>query len=164
MENQKAELKKIKDLISEIRTGTLITHSNVDGLTGRPMGTAEISDEGDLWFFTNEFTEKVEEISENNEVLVSYAGPSDNSYVIVNGKASLVKDKAKMERLWNPALKAWFPKGLEDPQMMLLKVEPDQVEYWSGSSSKIVVAFQILKAMVKGEKFSGGEHQKIDVH
>lgn len=164
MENQQADLKKIKDLISDIRIGTLVTHSDADGLRGRPMSTSEITENGELWFFTNEFTGKVDEISANNEVLVTYASPSDNSYVVVNGTASLVKDKAKMESLWNPALKAWFPEGLEDPQMMLLKVEPDEVEYWNGSSSKVGLAYNVVKAIIKGEKYSDGEHKTIELH
>jgi general stress protein 26 len=163
MEKQNAELKKFTDLVTTVRICSLVTHSENDVMKGRPMSVSEVDDFGNLWFFTNEFTEKVDEISKNNEVLLTFAQPSDNLYVMVNGSASLVSDRARIVELWNPALKAWFPDGLEDANMKLLKVEPNEVEYWTGSSSKLVVAFKMLQALVKGEQYSDGEHKKINI-
>jgi general stress protein 26 len=42
-----------------------------------------------------------------------------------------------MKELWNPIMKAWFPEGLHDPKILLVKAEPEEVEYWDNSSSKI---------------------------
>lgn len=103
----------------------------------------------------------------NNEVFLSYTSASDNSYVMVNGSARLVHDRAIIESLWNPALKAWFPNGLDDPKIMLLQVVPNEVEYWNGSSSKLVVAssklvvaFKMLRDIIKGEPYEDGNHKK----
>ncbi len=158
------DLKKFKDLVNEIKITALITHSQKEGLKGRPMSTAGVDASGDLWFFTNEFSGKVAEIASNNEVILSYASRSDNSYVIVKGKSELVDDKNKMQALWNPVLKVWFPEGLNDPSIMLLKVEPGEVEFWDGSSNKIVVVFKMLKAFLSGDEYNDGEHKKIIVH
>lgn len=161
---QKQNIEKYKALVDEIKIASLVTNTEKDGLRGRPMSTAAVDEDGSIWFFTNEFTEKVEEINVNDKVLLSYTSLSANAYVMINGTAELVHDKEKMQLLWNPALKAWFPKGLDDPKMKLLKVNPEEVEYWNGSSSKIVFAFQLLKAMVKGETYKDGEHDKINIH
>ena len=91
------ELEKIKDIIEDIRIATLVTKDNDGPLRGRPMATAEVEDDGTLWFFTDEYSGKVEEISERKEVLVSYASKSKNAYVVVNGTASLIDDRQKLK-------------------------------------------------------------------
>ncbi|MEJ7735863.1 MAG: pyridoxamine 5'-phosphate oxidase family protein [Chitinophagaceae bacterium] len=157
------EVVKFRDLINKIKLAALVTHS-ADGLKGRPMQTVDVDLQGNLWFFTNDFTEKVEEIAQESEVFLSYTNLADNAYVMVNGTGRLVHDKAKIESLWNPALKAWFPDGLDDPRIMLLEVIPDEVEYWNGSSNKLVVAFKMLRAIIKGEQYEDGDHKKIALH
>ena len=60
-------------------------------------------------------------------------------------------------------LKAWFPEGLDDPKIALLKVDILQGEYWDASSSKIVQFFKILKSIVKGKEYEGGENKKVSL-
>lgn len=58
-------------------------------------------------------------------------------------------------------VKAWFPEGSEDPNLILIKVKPVVAEYWDSTSSKMVVAFNMLKAIVTGEEYDEGHHDKI---
>jgi len=65
--------------------------------------------------------------------------------------------------LWSSILKAWFPLGLDDPDMTLIKVSPNEVNYWDGSSNKMVVLFNMLKAIVTGKEYEEGEQGKISL-
>ena len=47
----------------------------------------------------------------------------------------------ELKKTVNPS-KYWFPRGLEESRFALIKVEPIEVEYWSGNSSKIVILFK----------------------
>ena len=67
-----------------------------------------------------------------------------------------------MKELYNPAIKAWFPQGLDDPNLALLKVTPLQAEYWDSSSSKMITLLQMAKAIATGEKYNEGQHGKIE--
>jgi general stress protein 26 len=98
---------------------------------------------------------------EENEVTLGYSDPSSNTYVSVNGKAELVDDQTKKEAYFSTPIKAWFPDGVEDPRLILIKVVPTVAEYWDNSSSKMVVAFNMLKAIVTGTTFDEGKHDKI---
>ncbi len=158
------QAEQFRELVEDIKTAMLITQAENGKLSGRPMGTAEIDKEGNIWFFTNEFSKKVAEISHESKVLLSYASPSKNSYISVNGIASLVDDKEKIKALWNPMLNAWFPEGLDDPKLLLIKVDPQEAEYWESSSSKIVLGLKMIKAIFKGEVYNEeGEHGKLTV-
>ncbi len=163
MENKQAEeLEKLKSIIKDVEVAMLTTN---DGgvLRSRPMQTQQAEFDGDLWFFTSSNTHKAEEIEKDNRVNVSYAAPADNSYVSISGTAEIVTDKAKMEELWSPILKAWFPKGLDEPDIILLKVNANQAEYWDSASSSLVQAFGLLKSLVTGERADGGEHAQISL-
>ncbi len=163
MEDKRQEsIEKVNDLIKDVEIAMLTT---MDGgiLRSRPMQTQEAEFDGDLWFFTSTDTHKTDEIEKDNRVNVSYASPAANTYVSVSGTASLVNDKEKIEELWNPILKAWFPKGLDDPTLILLKVSIEQAEYWDSSSSTIVKVVGFVKALVTGERADGGDHGRVNL-
>jgi len=151
----------LKQRVDNIRTAMLTTFTPSKGFHCRPMGTAEIDTNGDLWFFTNEYSAKAKEISADNKVNVTYSDSGTNTYLSIKGHAHLVDDKEKMRALWNPYIQAFFPDGLGDPKLILLKVETSDMEYWDSSSSKIVVLFNMLKANLLGKQYDEGEHGKL---
>lgn len=160
MKNEK-NIKKLKDMVEDVRI-CMFNTLNADGEMGsRPMATAKIDDDASIWFFTNEYSPKSQEISKDSNVLLAYSDPSDNTYLTVKGKASFVDDRDKKKELWSPFVKAWFPDGVDDPKLILIKVEADEVEYWDSSASKLVVLFSTLKAVVTGDKPDVGDHGKM---
>ena len=166
MENTKTReeaIEKLNSLIEDIDFAMLTTVDTDGVLRSRPMSTQEAEFNGTLWFFTSDKTHKVEEIERDNRVNASYAKPEDNVYVSVSGAASITKDRAKMEELWNPILKAWFPKGLDDPNICLLKVDVEQAEYWDSPSSTLVQIAGFIKALATGQRADGGENEKINL-
>jgi general stress protein 26 len=72
----------------------------------------------------------------------------------------VTKDRAKMEELWNPILKAWFPEGLDDPHICLMKVKVDQAEYWESPSGKVVQLLGFVKALATGQEADYGENKR----
>ncbi len=163
MENTSQEnLKKIKELVEEVKIAMLCT-TNENKFRSRPMSTAQFDDNGNIWFFTNEYSGKADEIDENHQVCLAYSSPSKNTYVSITGTATVVTDWAKIKELYNPAIKAWFPEGLDDPRLALLKIKPEEAEYWDSSSSKMVMLFGMAKAIVKGEKFDAGDHGRVNL-
>lgn len=155
-------IKKLRDLIKDIRFAMLTTIEEDGTLRSRPMATQELDFDGDLWFFTYGGAAKVEEVQHHQQVNVSYAEPNDQKYVSVSGTAQLVRDRQKIEELWNPLYKAWFPQGLDEPDLALLKVSVDKAEYWDSPSSKVVRIVGFVKAVVTGKPIQGGENEKID--
>lgn len=158
--NRQESIEKIRELTHGIDFCMLTT---IDGghLRSRPMSTQEFEFDGELWFFTNENTHKIEEIEKDNRVSVAYSDTGGNTYLSISGRAHVVKDRAKMEELWNPVLKAWFPEGLDDPTLCLLKIPVERAEYWDGPSTKIVQLFEMVKAVATGEEADYGENRKI---
>ncbi len=160
MKNEK-NIAILKEMVESVRICMFTTFSSNDEFGSRPMGTAKIEDDGSIWFFTNEYSPKSKEISKENKVLLAYSDPSKNTYVTVKGKAELVDDRVRKDAYFSPFIKAWFPDGIEDPRLILIKVVPEEAEYWDASSSKLVVLFSTLKALVTGNTPDLGKHDTI---
>lgn len=143
---------KLAKLIHGIQFAMLTTVVRGSTLRSRPMATQKTPFDGTLWFFTDDNSAKAHEIGRDKHVNLSYADPDANRYVSISGRATLVKDETRMRKLWNPIYKAWFPKGLDDPHITLLKVTVDQAEYWDSPTSKVVQLFGFIKAAVTGKK------------
>src|SRR3954464_1882509 len=117
------DVQKLAELIKDMKFAMLTTVEPDGSVRSRPMATQQAPFDGTLWFFTEVNSGKVSEIQGERHVNVSYANDDSQTYVSVSGKASVVQDRAKAERLWSPSYKAWFPMGLDDPTLALLKID-----------------------------------------
>ena len=154
---------KFRDLATAVNICMFTTIDNEQNIMSRPMWTADIDEEGNAWFFTNEFSEKIHEVSKDNIVNLIYAHPGKNIYVNVKGTCTVIIDRKKMEELWKPSMKTWFPEGLDDTKICLVKVITENAYYWNTSSSKMSLFFQSIKAIAKGEKYKEEESGKLDL-
>ena len=129
------------------------------------MGTQDAPFKGDVWFFTSDESGKISEIAHNKQVGLSYSNPDKQSYVSLSGVGTIVRDRAKAEELWTPILKAWFPQGLNDPHLALLRVEVHAAEYWDAPSSKMVNLFHMAKSALTGggRQEEWGEHGRAKI-
>ena len=161
---EKNDLQKLKELVEDIRICMFTTVDDHSKISSRPMSTVKIDESGYIWFFTNEYSETIQELSKDNMVSLIYAHPSKNIYIDIKGTTSVIINKDKIRELWNPMLKAWFPKGIDDPKLCLIKVAPQEAHYWKNSSIQAIVFLNILKAISTREQYSEGEHGKIKIN
>jgi len=156
-----AQREKVWDLIKDVKYAMMVTQNMDGGMFARPMANQKHDLEGNLWFFTAADSPKVDEIEHYSRILLSYADPDENIYVSINGEAQVVRDQAKIDELWSEPLKAWFPKGKDDPNVTLIRVEPKSAEYWDNPSSTFVQAFGYLKGKITGKPEKMGENRTV---
>ena len=163
-QERQERIDKLADLIDDIRICMLTTIDSDGTPWSRPMAVQEVAFGGDLWFFTRDDSEKVDHIERNRKVSAAFSLPDDQEYVTMAGTALIVKDKQKAEEMWSKPLEAWFPKGLDDPHLRLIKVEVERAEYWDSPASPIVYALGLVKAKLTGEPARDlGENEKVDL-
>lgn len=160
------ETQTVTDLIKRLEKIEICMFSTLEkdgSIISRPMSTRKIDPDGTLWFFTDEHSDKVDEMQMFEHVNLAYSDISNQNYVSIAGSGELVTDRTIITKLWSPVLQAWFPRGLDDPNLALIKVIPHTAEYWDASSSKMKQFFKIAKAIIKGKQYQGGEHGKINM-
>jgi general stress protein 26 len=155
------DVKKLAELIKDIRIAMLTTVDEDGSLRSRPMATQDVEFNGELWFMVGADSAKVHEVQEDQQVNVSFANPDNQQYVSVSGSAQLVRDRQKIDEFWNPMYKAWFPEGKDDPNIALLRVTVTKAEYWDSHSSPVVHLLGFAKALITGQSYDGGENEKV---
>ncbi len=140
---------ELHDMIKDIKIAMLTTVESNGCIRSVPMTTMQTECEGLVWFFTNFDSQKVEDIRINSCINVTYSDIQKNVFVSVTGKAEVVKDPVKMQELWKPVLTAYFPGGLEDPDLGLLKVSIDEAEYWDSRTGKMIQVWEMSKDAVR---------------
>jgi general stress protein 26 len=164
--NSTDDLKKLASLIADIKFAMMTSVCRKHGtLHSRPMTTQQVENfDGTLWFFAGLNSAKTEDLQANSEINLNYAKPGSMEFVSVSGTAQISMDRAKMKELWNEMYKAWFPQGLDDPNLCLLRIQVSSAEYWDNPSAKVVQLLGYLKAKVTGEKENMGEHRKVNLN
>ncbi len=154
---------KIATLVKGIHICMMSTVAEDGSIDSRPMAVQNTPFDGTLWFLTKGNSGKVDEVQHDQHVTLGFASPSDHKYVTLKGKASVSQDRSKIHELWNEMYKAWFPKGEDDPEITVLKVDVSDGDYWDSSSSKIVFFAKYALAAATGGKVSTGETGHIKV-
>ena len=151
MNKNTTDIDKLWDVIKNLEVAMLTTEDTDGVLRSRPMATQQVGFDGYLWFFTQASAHKVDDVQHHRQVNVSYVDSDKNRYISNSGKAQVVRDSEKARQLWKPYLRAWFPNGVDDVEVALLKVEVHQAEYWDSPSSKMVQLLTFLKSVTTGE-------------
>jgi general stress protein 26 len=162
-QNSGEDFARLRELIEDIRIAMMTTQDADGTLRSRPIQTLRCADDGILWFFTSASSPKVAEAQAGGwQVNLSYANPGKQDYVSISGRASLSRDRKLMEALWNNWVEVFFPKGLDDPDLALLRVDIEKAEYWDSPGTAVGRAYAIAKARLTGDKDAIGDNVKIN--
>lgn len=159
MDNDEAA-RKLWAMMRPIRFA-MLTSEDGSLLRSRPMVAAQREFDGTLWFFTRAGSHKAQEVEARDRVCVSYADPDRQTYVSLSGNAVLMRDPALVRAHWGEAVRAWFPKGPDDPDIGLLRVDVTAAEYWDAPSSAMVQAYGYVKAVATGKAPEPGQHEAL---
>ena len=128
-------IRRLGELLEDFDTAMLTTLQSRDGsLHSRPMMAQKAPFDGVLWFFSKFSSAKVDEIRGGSQVNLAYSAPSEGRYLSVSGAAYVIRDRMRMESLWSEMYRAWFPRGLDDPDLVLLRVDVNEADVWDAAS------------------------------
>jgi general stress protein 26 len=162
-----SDLDTIRTILTAGRTAIVTTRGGNGMLHSRPLallddGPDGVSHfEGTLWFFTEDPSEKTEEIARHPEVNVAVA--DGKGYLSLAGVASIDRDQPRIDSLWNRFADAYFPGGPEDPTVALLRVDVQTVELWDTDQPAPKKAFELAKALLAGQEPDLGESRTIEL-
>lgn len=129
---------RLNELIRGIPFAMLTTVRTDGSLHSCPMATRPADPSAVLWFISDNNTEKAEAVRTSPRVNVAFTDPASQRYISVSGYCEMVRDNGRAKAMWDPQYKAWFPAGLDDPNLILLKVNIHEAEYWDHSQNRMV--------------------------
>jgi general stress protein 26 len=166
------ELTKLYELIDDIKTAMMTTRRADGHLRSRAMATQKSAAGADLWFVTLDDTSKLNEITYDPHVNLSYFREKTMEWVSVSGMAHVTRDRQKIRELYEPDWKMWFSEEgdprhgtPDDPRMVLIGVRVHSAEFLEVNQPRPVVIFEIMKGWVTGQEPEIGEmHHVVHAH
>ena len=154
-------VEKLKELAESADMCMFATSLSNDPVPARPMSTRKVDDDGAIWFFSRSTSTKNAEIKRDKRVQLFYSNPSSAEFLNVSGTATIIIDPVKAKELWSAWAKTWFPDGVDDPELTLIKVEPVDVQYWDTKHNKMVSLLKIVAGAITGKEMDDGVEGKI---
>lgn len=155
-------LGKLWPMIRDIHVAMLSTWDG-EHLRSRPMHAHVDETTGELFFLTRLDSGKAREARRYHEVNVAFADNVAQTWVSISGRAEIELDEDVIRRFWSPMAAAWFPEGLDDPELALLRIEPEVAEYWDMKAGAMRYLWEISKANLTGESPAIGETGRIEL-
>jgi general stress protein 26 len=146
------------ELMKKIGFAMLVT-SDGGRLRARPMGAYLERDENAIYFLTDAGRHKDAEIEANPQVNLSFAAPDSQKYVSVSGTAVVSNDRAKIRELFSTPAKAWWDSA-EDPNIRVLKISPEDAEFWDAPGS-VISTVKMAAAAATGSRPALGDNRKV---
>jgi len=136
---------KIKAVVSKTPSCFFSTSiATGDSGATRPMTVQRVDDRGSLWFLSPSDSHKNTELSSNPSVRLYFQSGEYSGFLVLNGIATVSRDRAKIEELWKPVLTTWFTEGIEDPRNTVIEVAPTDGYYWDTKHGVMVAGVKML--------------------
>ena len=168
MAHETNELKKLYEQIDDIEIAMMTTRRSDGHLQSRAMATQERADGADLWFVTREDMPKLHDLAHDPHVNLSYYKDKTREWVSVSGIARMTRDQRKIEELYRPDWKAWFPEEGDprhgtkhDPRFVLIGVDVHAAVYLEVDEPRPVVLSEVVKGWVSGTMPDVGEMHRV---
>jgi general stress protein 26 len=133
------------DVIRDQRVA-MMTTMEAGKLVSRPMASLARPEDGTIYFVTRLGSDAAR-ASEAGPVNLAYADHRKNTYLSVSGTARVSQDRAKLRELWSMWTEAWLPQGPDGDDVALITVDPDDAKLWDATSSNLLYAGKVLKAV-----------------
>lgn len=156
-------IEKIQDIARDADICLFATNLTRLPISARPMSTQKVDDDGNLWFLSSKSSEHNKDIAMDNRVQLFYSHKGSSEYLSVYGEATILVDREIAKELWNPIVKAWFPEGVDDPELTIIKVVPSDAYYWDTKNNKTVSLLKIIAGAITGKTMDDGVKGKISV-
>jgi general stress protein 26 len=160
--SEQCNIDRVWDIIEKVGV-CMLTTQFAGGLRARPIETRPDRDADLIFFVTDVHSAKEDEIEAAPNVGLVILDPKDKAYLSITGRARVMRDAAKMKAVWRKTDELWWPGGPTDPNVCLMRIEPQTAELWDGPASAAVAAFEFAKARLTGEKPNLGENRKVTV-
>jgi general stress protein 26 len=155
---------QLRKLIGDADVAMLASGAPSGEIHSRPLMLAEVNDEGNLVFLVDGTAEWVTGLRAEDQVNVAITNDDDKTWVSVSGATRITEDKATLDRLWTKAAEAFFPDGIDSPQLRILNVLTTSAEYWDASSSRVQRLAVMITSLVGDRSAKLAQSGSIDLH
>ena len=137
--------KRIQEMTNDAESCFFCTSEKAGESKGvRPMSVQKADDQGRLWFLSASDSHKNQEIKNDPKVRIFLQGSKHAGFLMLDGQATISRDPARIDELWNPIMKTWFTDGKDDARITVICVTPTDGYYWDNKHGSLVAATKMV--------------------
>ncbi len=159
------EVSHVWSLIEDISIAMVVTHAAGQTMRARPMAARADQAENAIYFLTDAEAAKDDEVRHDKNICLAFVDTSKQKYLSVTGRGEILNDRDKIKRFWSVFDRAFW-RDADDPAIRLLKIQPEQAEYWE-RAGVVVTTVKMIAAQVTGGRPNLGANEKVglgDLH
>jgi general stress protein 26 len=101
-----------------------------------------------VFFFTRDDLDLARETGAGKDTRLILMSKDREVYADIRGSMACLRDRARIDKYWNPMVAAWYPAGKDDPHLVLLRFVPEDGQVWVSKKGLVRLAFEVVKANV----------------
>jgi general stress protein 26 len=110
----------------------------------------------ELWFFMS----KTNRVALGGDTMIQFVSKGHDMFACMHGRLVEEARPEYKQKFWSNQVEAWFEKGLDDPDLLMMRFELIDGEVWKQDPTIKGFAKLMLGSQVKPEEL--GEHQVLD--
>ena len=119
---------KTRDYLDSVKTVSLAT-SMESKPSCRIMEIQKVEGDLKILFVAHKSSPKMEQIEKNSSVCIVSFNEETVRDIRLFGKIEVLFDMETKKYVWNDGLEPYFPGGINDPELTVLKFIPERLEY-----------------------------------
>jgi general stress protein 26 len=125
----------------------------------QPMAPQSAREEKAIWFFTRVDSDIARSAASGGTVHMCLV--TDDYQACLDGDLQTTYSRDHIDRYWSSMVEAWFPGGKDDAEVTMLRFTPRTAEIWASTGSKLIMGWEIAKAITTGEQPDVGHHTRV---
>lgn len=119
-----------------------------------PM-TAHLDPDADsnIWFFTS----RRNRLAEQGPAIANFSSKSHTMFASFSGYLVEETSRERLDKHWSNMIEAWFPRGKDDPDLIMLRMELGDASIWDSQQMGVIGAAKMFLGM-DVRKDAAGSH------
>lgn len=144
---------EFRALLEDANVVMLSTLGEDASIACRPMALRKVDalQPLQLWFLTREATGTVDQVDHHPTACVTFQCDERNVYVVMHGRADVVRDRDRIRASWRPMDSVFFPEGPDAESLCLVRVLPTHAVVWQGPGGLVGKSIAFVQAVATGD-------------
>lgn len=101
----------------------------------------------EIWFFTT----RDHSLANMGPAVATFAGKNHSVFARIEGELTEEKSSERLEKQWSKIVESWFPKGKDDPNLIMLRMDLGKAEIWNSDLGVITTAKMLFGKDVRSD-------------
>jgi general stress protein 26 len=156
------EMRRLGEHLEKSERTAMLAFTDEHGqITARPMTAQQMDEGGEIWMLASRKSMAPIFAAAQRQANLTFTDEDKGLYISVAGIARLSDDAERKKALWSTVARPWFPDSVDDPDLVLLAVQPHLADIWGGPESQVVRLIALTASVVAARPIGLGEHEII---